>query len=150
MVSLLKLKDFAEDLIVDKTIDVAATLFIAPDLSEGLKMIDNQEGNILLITYPDSETDLSDKDNFGDSSSFLILLIKKNNVAAQTWKDRLLFFADFQSKMRKIKEWIIENRSLYFDSYRNEPLSIKTTFENQTLGSFDGISIEISIIDNNL
>lgn len=147
MINIIALKEFCETFISENPELKHMHLIIETDIAAATKQADKLTGDIIIATYPDSDSDVGTVDDYGENNTALIAILRKMNQGNLSWGNKLDFYAEKQKQMRVLKKWILDNYSRFFQS--SKPI-FKTTFENQTIGTYDGISVDMTVTDDDL
>lgn len=119
---------------------------LAADESQLTKRLVDKTGFVLCSSFPDAELDARTTDNYSEENRLLLYVLYKNASGALTYEEELLLYAKLQAIMQAVKMIILSSKAdcnLFQFSGK-----IRTEWEYNQFGGFNGISIGLNVKDH--
>lgn len=135
--------------VVGKRID---HIFLSATEAHLTKKISDKSGIVLAVKMPDADSEIRTADDYSENNHCLFFLIEKVNPGSMDDSIERGHYAKIQRIMTLIKDWILAhglNGSLD-DGGETLSKSIRTEWEYQVYGGFNGMSIGFDLRDFSL
>lgn len=124
-----------------------AQIVVSPKEEHLVKKLKDKEGIILCGSFPTCDTTLENSDHIEANNECLIYLLEKVTAGSKTDAQEMDHYAYLQSLMNGVIHVLIENN--YSCEHQVEiPKQIRTEWEYNVYGGFNGLSIGFDLKDN--
>ncbi len=122
-------------------------VIVSPKEEHLVKKLGDREGVQLCSNYPSCDTTVENSDRWGSDNQCLFFVLEKVSPGSQTDGDELEHYAKLQKIMELVKK-VLMGDNFSCDYSFDIPHQIRTEWEYNTYGGFNGLSIGFNLKDN--